>query len=125
MKWHANGGLAETEEQIDDGYVRHSLQYELVCWRLAASVAKRLSRLMSWPYSAGLTHEVVMAAWHRVHPDPVAEAERLMREAGTRNLMKRHGEPRELAYAILFLAGDESSYVTGANFMIDGGLSAL
>ncbi len=53
------------------------------------------------------------------------EAERLMREAGVRNLMKRHGEPRELAYAILFLACDESSYVTGANFMIDGGLSAV
>jgi NAD(P)-dependent dehydrogenase (short-subunit alcohol dehydrogenase family) len=53
------------------------------------------------------------------------EAEARMREAGVRNLMKRHGEPRELAYAILFLAGDESSYVTGANFMIDGGLSAI
>jgi NAD(P)-dependent dehydrogenase (short-subunit alcohol dehydrogenase family) len=39
--------------------------------------------------------------------------------------MKRHGEPRELAYSILFLASDESSYVTGANFMIDGGLSAI
>ena len=51
-------------------------------------------------------------------------AEELMRQAGIRNLMKRHGEPRELAYAILFLACDESSYVTGANFMIDGGLSA-
>lgn len=29
------------------------------------------------------------------------------------------------AYAILFLACDESSYVTGANFLIDGGLSAV
>jgi NAD(P)-dependent dehydrogenase (short-subunit alcohol dehydrogenase family) len=53
------------------------------------------------------------------------QAEALMREAGVRNLMKRHGEPRELAYSILFLACDESSYVTGANFMIDGGLSAV
>jgi NAD(P)-dependent dehydrogenase (short-subunit alcohol dehydrogenase family) len=51
------------------------------------------------------------------------EAEARMREAPIRNLMKRHGEPRELAYAILFLGCDESSYVTGAVFMIDGGLS--
>jgi NAD(P)-dependent dehydrogenase (short-subunit alcohol dehydrogenase family) len=53
------------------------------------------------------------------------EAEARMREAGVRNLLKRHGEPRELAYAILFLACEESSYVTGANVMIDGGLSAV
>lgn len=51
-------------------------------------------------------------------------AEAAMRQAGTRNLFKRYGEPSELAYSILFLACDESSYVTGANFMIDGGLSA-
>jgi NAD(P)-dependent dehydrogenase (short-subunit alcohol dehydrogenase family) len=51
------------------------------------------------------------------------QAEARMRQAGAYNLMKRHGEPRELAYAILFLGCDESSYVTGAIFMIDGGLS--
>jgi NAD(P)-dependent dehydrogenase (short-subunit alcohol dehydrogenase family) len=37
------------------------------------------------------------------------------------NLMGRPGEPRELAYALLFLASDEASYATGAVFHIDGG----
>src|SRR5699024_4569734 len=37
----------------------------------------------------------------------------------------RLGKPEEVANAILFLASDEASFITGAELAIDGGYSAL
>ena len=36
----------------------------------------------------------------------------------------RFGTPEDVAHGVLFLASDESSYVTGAELVIDGGLTA-
>jgi NAD(P)-dependent dehydrogenase (short-subunit alcohol dehydrogenase family) len=38
--------------------------------------------------------------------------------------MGRFGEAREMAQAALYLASDESSFVTGTEFTVDGGITA-
>jgi NAD(P)-dependent dehydrogenase (short-subunit alcohol dehydrogenase family) len=40
---------------------------------------------------------------------------------GSKNLLGRVGDPREVASAILFLASSEASFITGAHLLVDGG----
>jgi 2-hydroxycyclohexanecarboxyl-CoA dehydrogenase len=53
----------------------------------------------------------------------VSEAE-LRATGANHTLFKRWAEPREVAFPILFLACDESSYVTGTTLVVDGGLAS-
>jgi len=67
-----------------------------------------------------------------VHPGPIAtdmikdmlENEAAWRERLRRLPMGRVGTPEDVAYGVLYLASDESSYVTGSELVIDGGTTA-
>jgi NAD(P)-dependent dehydrogenase (short-subunit alcohol dehydrogenase family) len=39
--------------------------------------------------------------------------------------MKRAAQPEEVGWAVLFLASDEASFVTGAELVVDGGYTAV
>jgi NAD(P)-dependent dehydrogenase (short-subunit alcohol dehydrogenase family) len=51
--------------------------------------------------------------------DPVRRERRLVHIP-----VGRFGQAEEIARAALFLASDESSFVTGATFVVDGGITA-
>jgi NAD(P)-dependent dehydrogenase (short-subunit alcohol dehydrogenase family) len=43
----------------------------------------------------------------------------------TNNPSKRLAEPLEIAKVAVYLASDDSTYVVGADFLIDGGVTAI
>jgi len=94
-----------------------------------------------WMYSKTIALEAAKGGWNvrcnSVHPvfiktpilDPfVAMAggdEETAHQKLARGIpLKRIGEPDDVAYCVLYLASDESKFVTGAEFKIDGGMLA-
>jgi len=50
--------------------------------------------------------------------------EEIKREFEEQGLLKRWAKPEEIAQGILYLASDDSSYITGGDILIDGGWTA-
>ena len=68
-----------------------------------------------------------------IHPGPIdtdmaaqiwPDEKRRASSAATRTVIGRMGTPEDIAYGALYLASDESSFVTGSELVIDGGITA-
>ena len=58
----------------------------------------------------------------RISPPPGSE---MHQRQVSKTMLARTGEPQEVAWAAVFLAADESSYITGVTLPVDGGWTAF
>jgi NAD(P)-dependent dehydrogenase (short-subunit alcohol dehydrogenase family) len=64
--------------------------------------------------------------WSRVMVELSGDdREKTDRVAAPFHLLRRVGDPEEVANVVVFLAGDRASFVTGADWAVDGGYSAM
>lgn len=104
-----------------------------------SSVTAQFGTQMGMPYGAskaailGITRSLAMelAPWNIrvnavapgvVNTEMVSNLNELERESCARSIpLGRLGEPEDIAKAMLFLASDNASYITGATLNVDGG----
>jgi NAD(P)-dependent dehydrogenase (short-subunit alcohol dehydrogenase family) len=75
----------------------------------------RINCVCPGPIETPLLERIIASA-----ADPLMERQRSIEKT----LMKRLGRPDEVASAILFLASEEASYMTGSVMIVDGGVIA-
>ena len=83
--------------------------------------------------STAVQHAAEGIRCNSIHPGPVKTpmTERSwsnpewLKATERRTPLGRYAEPDEIAYGVLFLASDESSFMTGSEMVIDGGVTAL
>jgi NAD(P)-dependent dehydrogenase (short-subunit alcohol dehydrogenase family) len=97
----AQGGVIALTRQMAIDYATHNIRVNSIC-----------PSEVRTPMFLGFIN---------LAPDP----EKKMQELIARIPLGRVAEPEEIARAALFLASDESSYITGVTLPVDGGLTAM
>lgn len=111
----SNAGLLATA--ADCGYSATKGAVKLMTQSIAVNFARRGLPIRCNSIHPGPIDTPIFAPWR---PNDAA-AERLEKQLFEMIPMGRLGRPREIANMALYLASDESSFSTGAQFVVDGG----
>ncbi len=87
----------------------------------AALAAMTRSMAVEWARSGVRVNAVAPAYIETEMTAAVSERPRLRQGVIDRTPMGRWGQPEEVAWAVVFLASDAASYVTGHTLLVDGG----
>ena len=84
-----------------------------------------LTRSVAYDYGPhGIRCNVIAAGAIKTRISPAAGSELHQRQL-SKTFLGRIGEPSEVAKAVVFLASDDSTYITGAVIPVDGGWTAM
>ena len=94
----------------------------------AGGIGYSLTKTAGTPLTRGLARQLAPVRVNAVSPGAVDTWGMTDEEREywvERTLLKRVGHPRDIAGAIVFLASEEASYITGATLQVDGGTRLL
>ena len=82
--------------------------------------------------STAVQHASEQIRCNSIHPGPIEtdmikdmmESPEMLEKRMQRLPLKRIGKPEDISYGVIYLASDESSFVTGSELVIDGGTTA-
>jgi 3-oxoacyl-[acyl-carrier protein] reductase len=94
----------------------------------AGGIGYTLTKAAGTPLTRGLARQLAPVRVNAVSPGAVDTWGMTGEERDywvERTLLKRVGHPRDIAGAIVFLASEDASYITGATLQVDGGTRLL
>jgi NAD(P)-dependent dehydrogenase (short-subunit alcohol dehydrogenase family) len=111
-------GLKGTRRGIAYAASKHAV---IGIMKTAALEAARYNIRVNTIHPGPIETEMVRDLERSLRPDNLEEGKQLLLKAIP---LRRYGTPEEVAELVLFLASDESRFITGAEHKIDGGLVA-